>query len=155
QLVVVATALGFVAIVFPLQTKAAWIALGWAVEGAALSWFGLRIRSDKLRGLGAALLILAVGKLLFVDTLGLERTDPFVPIFNKYALPALGVAACVLFVAGASRRYLRPRDGLEIRPTQRATLERALQIIAGVAGVLLVWLILSIETYQTFTTTLL
>ena len=48
QLVVVATALGLVAMVFPLQADAAWIALGWSVEGLALSWFGLRIRSDRL-----------------------------------------------------------------------------------------------------------
>jgi uncharacterized membrane protein len=144
QLVVVATALGFVAIVFPLQANAAWIALGWAAEGAALSWFGLRIRSDKLRILGAALLALGAGRLFFVDTLTLERTEPFVPIFNKYALPALAVAACVLLAAAASRHFVRrPRD-----------IDRAARVIAGLVGVLLVWLILSIETYQTFTTTL-
>lgn len=144
QLVVVATALGFVATVFPLQANAAWIALGWAVEGAALSWFGLRIRSDRLRGLGAALLVLGAGRLLLVDTLSLYRTEPFVPIFNKYALPALAVAACLLFAAAASRHFLkRPRD-----------IDRVARVIAALAGVLLVWLILSIETYQTFTTTL-
>jgi uncharacterized membrane protein len=144
QLTLVATGLGFVAITFPLQTSAAWIALGWAVEGAALSWFGLRIRSDKLRGLGAALMVLAVGKLLFVDTWALDRTEPFVPIFNRYAMPALGVAACVLFVAAAARHFLkRPRE-----------IDSVARVTAGLVGVLLVWLILSIEVYQTFTTTL-
>jgi uncharacterized membrane protein len=144
QLVVVATALGFVAVVFPLQASAAWVALGWAVEGAALSWFGLRVRSDRLRGLGAALLVLGAGRLFFVDTLSLDRTEPFVPIFNRYALPALAVAACLLFAAAASRHFLkRPRD-----------IDRVARVVAALAGVLLVWLVLSIETYQTFTTTL-
>jgi uncharacterized membrane protein len=142
QLVVVATALGFVAVVFPLQTSAAWIALGWAVEGAALSGFGLRIRSDRLRGLGAALLILAAGRLLVVDTVALNRTEPFVPIFNQYALPALGVAACLLFAAAAARYYLRrPRD-----------IDLAARIAAALGGVVLVWLILSLDTYQFFIT---
>jgi len=142
QLVAVATGLGFVAVVFPLQTSAAWIALGWAVEGAALSGFGLRLRSDKLRGLGAALLILGAGRLLLVDTLGLDRTQPFVPIFNKYALPALGVAACLLFAAASSRHFLkRPRD-----------IDRVARVAAGLTGVLLVWLVLSLDTYQFFTT---
>jgi uncharacterized membrane protein len=144
QLVLVATALACVAVVFPLQTSAAWIALGWAVEGAALSWFGLRIDSVRLRGLGGALLVLGAGKLLLVDTPALDRTEPFVPIFNNYAVPALAIAACVLFAAVASRRLLR-------RPTEG---EYALRIVEGLAGVLLVWLILSIETYQTFSVTL-
>jgi uncharacterized membrane protein len=142
QLAVVAIALSFVAVVFPLQTSAAWIGLGWAVEGAALSGFGLRLRSDRLRGLGAALLLLGAGRLLLVDTLGLERTEPFVPIFNKYALPALGIAACLLFAAAASRYYLkRPRD-----------IDNFARIAAALVGVLLLWLILSLDTYQYFTT---
>jgi uncharacterized membrane protein len=140
QLVVVAIALGFVAAVFPLQASAAWIALGWAVEGAALSGFGLRLRSDRLRALGAALLVLAAGRLLLVDTLGLDRTEPFVPVFNRYALPALGVAACLLFAAVASRHFLqRPRD-----------VDRVARIGAGLAGVLLIWLVLSLDVYQFF-----
>jgi uncharacterized membrane protein len=142
QVVVVATALGFVAVVFPLQASAAWIALGWAVEGAALGGFGLRLRSDRLRALGAALLALAAGRLLLVDTAGLDRTEPFVPVFNRYALPALGVAACLLFAAAASRHFLRrPRD-----------VDRVARIVAGLAGVLLVWLVLSLDLYQFFVT---
>ena len=33
--------------------------------------------------LGAALLVLAAGRLLLVDTVGLDRTEPFVPVFNE------------------------------------------------------------------------
>jgi uncharacterized membrane protein len=140
QLVVVATALAFVAMVFPLQKEAsAWVSVGWAVEGAALAWFGLRIRSDVLRGLGAVFLLLGVGRLLAVDMLAVRR-GPFVPILNTYALPALAVAACVLFAAVSSRRMLR-----EPRP-----IDRVARGIAGLGGVLLVWLILSVETYQYF-----
>jgi len=63
--------------------------------------------------------------------LALSRTQPFVPIFNKYALPALGVAACALFAAGASRHFLRKPRGTD----------EAARIGASLSGVLLVWLI--------------
>src|SRR5262249_27448576 len=38
-LVVVATSMGFLAAAIPLQAEAAWIPVGWAVQGAALWWF--------------------------------------------------------------------------------------------------------------------
>ena len=45
-LVVTATGLAFLAMAFPLQAEAAWIALGWAVMGLALWWFGLRAQQS-------------------------------------------------------------------------------------------------------------
>lgn len=141
QVVLVATGLAFVTMAIPLQAEAIWIALGWAAEGAALTWFGIRVRSLPLRGFGAALLGLGVGRLLVIDTMDLSRWKPFVAVFNGYALPALLVAACVLLAAAAVRwMQVRPR-GFDL----------VLQWVAGVGGVLLVWLILSIETYDYFT----
>ncbi len=139
-LVAVAVGLGLLATVFPLEAKAAWIALGWAAEGLALWWFGLRIRSDALKAMGVVLLTLGVGRLLIVDTPWTGR-DPFVPVFNEYGLPALAVCGCVLGSAWAARRVLgRPRD-----------LRFAEWWVAGLGGVLLVWFVLSVETYQYFT----
>jgi uncharacterized membrane protein len=139
-LVVVATAMGFVAAVFPLQAEAAWIPVGWAVQGAALWWFGLRVRSEPLRALGGVLLALAVGRLVFVDTPYTGR-EPFVPIFNKYGLPAFTVAACLLAVAAVSRRW----------SGRLGAVDGPLALIAGLGGFALVWLILSVETYTYFT----
>jgi uncharacterized membrane protein len=139
-LVSAATGLAFLAMVFPLQAEAAWIGLGWAVLGLALWWFGLRIEADSLRVFGAVMLVLAVGRLLIVDTPWAGRT-PFIPIFNKYAVPALAIAACVTGTAIVSRRS---RGVL-------GEFERIVQVVAGLAGVVLVWLILSVDTYQYFT----
>ncbi len=138
--VLTATALAFVAMVFPLQTEAAWIGLGWAAEGAALWWFGLRVRSRPLLALGAAFGVLAVGRLVFVDTPWGGRL-PFVPIFNRYGLPALGITACVLDAAAAARHFRR----------KAGDLADVAQRVAGMTGVVLAWLVLSMETYQFFT----
>jgi uncharacterized membrane protein len=139
-LVAVAVGLGLLATVFPLEARAAWIALGWAAEGLALWWFGLRIRSDALKAMGVVLLGLGVVRLVVVDTPWTGR-EPFVPVFNEYGLPALAVAGCVLGAAAAARRVLgRPRD-----------LRFAEWWVAGLGGVLLVWFVLSVETYQYFT----
>lgn len=139
-LVLTATGFAFLAAAFPLQAHAAWVAVGWAVEGLALYWFGLRIRTIPLRALGAVLLVLGVGRLIFVDLPWAGR-PPFVPVFNPDALPALAVAACLLAAALAMRRLLaRPHE-----------LDVAARYAAGLGGVVLVWLVLSLDTYQFFT----
>jgi uncharacterized membrane protein len=137
--VAVAIAMGFVATAIPLQAEAAWIPLGWAAEGVVLWWFSLRIRARALRGLGTALLILAIGRLVFVDTPFTGR-EPFIPLFNTYGLPATLVAACVVGAAAASRWLPGRLDDLDKVATQ----------VFGLAGVLLFWLIVSVETYSYF-----
>jgi len=138
-LVTVGLALGFIAVAIPLQAEANWISLGWAVEGLVLCWFGLRIRASALRGLGGVLLVVAVKRLLLVDTPA-AHMDLFIPLANRYALPALGVAACLLAVAAFAARF---RNGLVTR-------ERLAMGAAGLGGIALVWLVLSVETYDYF-----
>jgi uncharacterized membrane protein len=138
-LLVVAVSLAFVAMVFPLEADAAWIGLGWGVEGLALWWFGLRVRLGALRGLAIVLLAMAVLRLLFVDTPWGGR-PPFVPVFNRYAVPALLITGIVVGAAAASRRMLPQPDESDA----------VLQGVFGLGGVLLAWLVLSLETYQVF-----
>jgi uncharacterized membrane protein len=138
--VYLATSFAFLALAIPLQAKAAWIAGGWATEGLALWWFGLRIRTTPLRVLGAILLLIGAYRLVVIDLPWAGR-DPFVPIFNKVAPPELAVAICLLAAAVATRRLLA-------RPLP---LDLVARYVAGFGGVVLVWLILSLETYQFFT----
>jgi len=138
-LTALAAAVGFIALAFPIQARAEWIALGWAAESAALWWFGLRTRSPALRGMAAGVAALAVGRLVFVDTL--HRSHELVtPIFNKYAIPALGVTACLLGAVTAARGFW----------ARLGRAERILTTLAGAVGVLLLWFVLSIDTYGYF-----
>jgi uncharacterized membrane protein len=132
-------AMGFVATAIPLQADAAWIGLGWAVQGLALWCFGCRVRSAPMRVLGGLLLAMAGVRLLIFDT-PQAHTDVFLPILNAYALPALMIAACLLGVSAIAtrfRRRLQPFDELAGQ-------------LAGLAGLALVWLIVSVETYDYF-----
>ena len=139
SLTALAAAVGFIGLAFPIQAKAEWIALGWAAESAALWWFGLRTRSPALRGMAAAIAVLAVGRLVFVDTphRGYELVTP---ILNQYAVPALGVTACLLGSVMVARRFW----------ARLGQAEQRLTALAGVLGVLLLWFVLSVDTYAYF-----
>ncbi|MBC8873244.1 MAG: DUF2339 domain-containing protein [Planctomycetes bacterium] len=135
-----AAAVGFIGLTFPIQADAQWIALGWAAEAVALWWFGLRVNAGALRAMAASLITVAVGRLLLIDTLTRDIAESYIPVLNEYALPALGVTACLLGAVAVTGRFA---SGL-----QRA--ERVLIGIAGVAGVLLLWFVLSVDLHSFF-----
>jgi uncharacterized membrane protein len=139
QLVLIAVSMGFTALAIPLQAQAAWVPVGWAVQGLALWTFGLRVRNDVLRAMGFVLLVLAVGRLVTVDTPYTDR-ELFVPLLNWFAVPALIVAACLLAAAELSRRYHGLGRGFN----------RVVQVGLGLAGVLLVWFVVSNDVYDFF-----
>jgi uncharacterized membrane protein len=138
-LVSVATSMAFLAAASPLQADKAWIPVAWAVQGLVLSWFGIRIGAMALRGLAEVLLLLAVGRLVFVDTPYNSR-PPFLLLFNDYAPLALMVAACVLAAAALARRFLA-----RLRPEDRVAMA-----VNGLLGVGLGWLVLSVDFYTFF-----
>lgn len=138
-LATLAVSVGFVALAFPIQADAQWVALGWMAQAAVLWWFGLRVQAPTLRGLAAGLASLALVRLLAFD-MPYEAREPFLPIVNEFALPAIGVAACLLAGVAASRRFKR-----QIRLD-----ERVLVAMAGLGGVLLLWLVLSVDCYGYF-----
>lgn len=132
----VSLAVGFVAWSFPIQADARWVAFGWAAMGTALWWFGLRIQSAVLRCLAASFALLAIWRVLGFDMPTYVR-DPFVPIFNSFALPSLGVAVLILTAV-----LLTPRFRQRLSWTEGLLVD-----MAGVLGLLLIWLVLSVDLY--------
>lgn len=138
-LTALSVAVGFVALAFPIQADAAWIALGWAAEAAVLWWFGNRIHAPAMRAIAGVLAFASVLRVVFIDT-PFDTREPFVPVLNEYALPALGTAALVLSGIILTRRFW----------DQRHAGERFLVHIGALAGIVLVWIVLSVECYGYF-----
>lgn len=140
-----AVAMGFIAWSLPLQANtgwhaiARWVSMGWAVIGLALWRFGLRVSAPALRAFASAFAIAAVIRLLTRD-LPLYVREPFVPIFNDFAFPSLIVAFCLLSAVVSADACRKALSGKE-----RAGVE-----VAGIIGVALVWLVLSIDCYGYF-----
>jgi uncharacterized membrane protein len=134
-----AISVGFVARAVPIQADAHWVSLGWAAMGASLWWFGQRISTPLLRIMAGVLITLALARFVTVD-IPIYTRDPFIPIFNGFALPSLGVAFCILAAVMATDRFL----------PQLHRVERLAVGAAGIAGVVVVWLVLSVDCYGYF-----
>jgi uncharacterized membrane protein len=88
----------FLTIAIPLKAQGRWLTIGWLVEGAALLWVALRVRSRLLSVL--ALLCLALGFVALVVVYPPASTMPF---FNqRFATFCVGIAvfSFVAWVAG-------------------------------------------------------
>jgi uncharacterized membrane protein len=139
-LLLIAVALTFVSIAIPIQLRSNWITIAWAVEGLAILWAALEIRSIRLRANAFALFGLAFVKLLFWDTPYGYR-PAFTPVFNRYFLSSLAVIACFL---GAIYLYQRA--------SERKLIEAPITKLAiGLCAAVAFWLLISIETHTFFT----
>lgn len=140
QLTSVAISLAFLATAIGLRANAGWVALGWAIEGLALWWFGLRVRSLPLRLLGGVLLLLSLSRYLMHDAPWQARHLEW-PVLNSDALPGLVIALCLIGAGWLTSRlpYLSGLDHL-------------FRGACSLGGVLLAWLVLSLEVYHFATT---
>lgn len=134
-------AMGFLAAVMPLQAATAWVAVCWAVQGLALWWFSVVIRSMPMRVMGLAFFVLAGLRFAFEQTIdGSPHLHPFWPIVNTFALAGLTVAACFVTASIVARRA----------NPQSMSPDFVLARIVGLAGLFLIWLVISIEAYDYF-----
>ena len=138
-LLLIAVALTFVTIAIPIQLRSNWITIAWAVEGVAILWAGLEIRSVRLRVHAFVLFGLAFFKFLFWDTPYGYR-PAFIPVFNRYFLSSLAVIGCYLAAV-----YLFDRAGKRKLGDARLT-----KLVIALCAAVAFWLLISIEAQTYF-----
>jgi uncharacterized membrane protein len=86
-------ALTFVTIAIPLQLRASYVTLAWAVEGAVLVWTGVIAAERRVRWAGLALLAVTAAKALGWDIS--QPLDPFRLLLNTRMLSGASVVAAL------------------------------------------------------------
>lgn len=86
----IAIAIVFITIAVPLKLSQHWITIGWLVESAVLLWIAVRTRTDFLRFLAGAALVLGLFRLLVIDE---QHWTPQTLIFNvRFATYLVAIA---------------------------------------------------------------
>lgn len=139
MLLLIGVALTFVTLAIPIQLKSNWITIAWAVEGLAILWTGIEMKSQRLRAIAHALFGLAILKLAFWDTPWGYRAA-FTPVVNKYFLSSLFVIVCLF---AAAWLYEKLGERMQIAA-------RVFQIVLLVVALITLWFLLTVETYTYF-----
>jgi uncharacterized membrane protein len=139
-LVMVAIAITFVTLAIPIQLHANWITIAWSVEALAIIWVGLVMKSTRLQVTACGLFLLALGKLVFVDTGGLQRRSQFTPILNKYFLSSIVIVVCLFGAAALVKR------------APRMMFVSRFELVFTLVALAVLWLVTSVETFTYFQT---
>lgn len=99
------------------------VAVGWAMEGAAIGWLAIR-RDDRWLGAGSAVLF-AIGALRLIDMLGEPLALSSAPVANTRTLAVGLVVGAAAWVAGLLRR-----PGDEAEPPARTLLVLGAHVLA-------------------------
>jgi uncharacterized membrane protein len=123
-----AAAVVFLTIAIPMKAQGRWLTVGWLVEGAALFWVAIRVRSILLRGL--ALGCLALGLLALV-TLN-PAASPTLVLNQRFLtwLVAIAAFAFVAFLANRASREQYPEQD----PARSKEATRGWQVLATLAA---------------------
>jgi uncharacterized membrane protein len=139
-LIMIAIATTFVTVAIPVQLHANWITIGWAVEALAILWAGLKMESKRLELTAWGLFLLALGRLVLVDTVALQSRSKFTPILNKYFLSSVAVIGC-FFAASVL-----------IQKSRQKVFAARLEIVFMLVALTALWFVMSVETFTYFQT---
>lgn len=92
--------IAFVSMTLPFSVSQMTTGIGWALEGAALVWLGLRQRRRLVRWFGYALALLAsLSFLSAIQSLDWETIESFAPVLNPRCVGYLVFSFAMLFLA--------------------------------------------------------
>jgi uncharacterized membrane protein len=132
----------FLTLAIPIQLNQQWVTMAWALEGAALTWIGLRAESRLTRY--AALLVFAIAGLRWLridlSEFAFRGQEHFIPLFNRRAASAVALIACLTAAAWLYRRYDE-----KVEERERLILAGSIALAANALAVL--WLSLDVRDY--------
>jgi uncharacterized membrane protein len=119
----------FSVLAVPIQFEQHWITMGWAVEGAVMSWIGLRANDRTSRYAGFVVFLIAITHWALADVQEFAYLAPahFVPLLNKRALSC---AVLVASLAAAAVFYKRFGEKIEDRSSSAGLLLLAANALA-------------------------
>lgn len=112
----VALVSAFIAAAIALRFDGPMIAMGWAIEGAALVWLGLRQRITWMRVGGWFLFVIAVADA--IEVYGAGRATDLAPFFNMHAAAHFLIVGLLFWLAS---RYRAATDDLPGRASHVMT----------------------------------
>ncbi|HXG63903.1 MAG TPA: DUF2339 domain-containing protein [Blastocatellia bacterium] len=91
----------FLALAVPIQFDQHWVTMGWAIEGAALTWIGLRVADRTSRYAGFVVLLVATLHWFGIDALDFAYSvgSQFTPLLNRRALSCAVLIAALALAA--------------------------------------------------------
>jgi uncharacterized membrane protein len=125
----------FLTLAVPIQLDQHWVTMGWAIEGAVLTWIGLKAGSRATRYSGLLMFAIAVLHWFRVDVhdFAYYSWQSFTPILNRRAFSVL-----VMIAAFAVAAWFYRRLGEQIEESERTRFAEICLLAANVLAV--VWL---------------
>jgi uncharacterized membrane protein len=132
----------FLTLAIPIQMSQHWVTMAWALEGAVLTWIGLRTCHRLTRY--AALVVFGIAILhwfnIDLGEFAYREGSAFLPLFNRR-----GISSAILIASLAAAAWLYRRAGEEVTEKERQVIGGALAMGANVMA--LTWLSLDIRDY--------
>ena len=91
----------------PIQFDQHWVTMGWAVEGAVMTWIGLRANDQTSRYAGLAVFGIGISHWVLVDVndFAYVASSHFVPLLNRRALSCAVLVAALTAAAFFYKRH--------------------------------------------------
>jgi uncharacterized membrane protein len=107
----------FLVLAVPIQFNQHWVTMGWAIEGAVMTWIGLRAKDRTSRYAALVVFGIAVSHWVMVDVhdFAYQVGESFVPLLNRRAL-----SCAVLVAALAMSAFFYKRHGSELDEQERS-----------------------------------
>ncbi|HLF83612.1 MAG TPA: DUF2339 domain-containing protein, partial [Blastocatellia bacterium] len=97
----------FSVLAVPIQFDQHWVTMGWAIEGAVMTWIGLRAKDQTSRYGALAVFAIALSHWVMVDVHDFAYAvgQDFVPLLNRRALSGAVMVAALAAAALFYKRY--------------------------------------------------